>query len=1125
QHRNLLLQVGDSLVDSAHPYVRSRLDQPVDPHPSRERSGLHPVNAYVTAPYAWPSCSGRQDLCPELPLACLGGALQCPTEGPAFDEGCVINWAQVASCDGTATNHDCRETTRSYKLFDCTSNQGTQDTCAGIADPELWFGGGTGAPPGPGPAGSGGSCQIPQQPYKHCSDAYPWIIYKNQGAGHFATTPKIIYQPVPLEPDSGDSSIQGTYATTDQAAVDVDGDGIPDVARIGYDPATTGFEYWSVFANDGTGKLTGKSVSAPGNAAATSYLWPMNSPLQQGQPLAWTWNKADVTRPPDATTGILKNGVFGLSTWHLDDLNGDGLLDHWRVENPLSLNGSIDAISPSIVYVNTGSGMRSFSPNVPPEFVVSREHQPMTLFRTLDFTGDGSSQCNDLTKYAHGFPRRGRRWAMQRLLDLDADGIEDSIGTFEGSTCSSGNCSVWTGGLENLECARYNIPGFPAPQSSFNGGGQFMPSWHSLSTGSLAPAPLFDALRDYMIARTTGSGSAAELNDVLGTVYPTVNTGFTWEHKAGMIDLDGDGIPEAVSFEGGTSNGTRYRVPINGAPPRLMTTIDNGRGLTTSVTYASMHDAAVISDASVVCDGTEPECHRKMTPRTGWVVSSIASTDRFNLGGAALTSTTSYEYRYPRNVPDETGKYAFRGFDEVVTTSPSGARSFERYSYSVDPTGRLVSTLVSPAQGQIVNPTMHTIDDTVISPFSMTNSGWATPIRSYLPTVIDHLVCANGQTEAQCRATPAGRTRTVTAYETLADSSTPAIPVGVHALTTRVQLGLAQADGDRVSTDKVVVRSTASTYRVRPILAQRDVRVSGTPQMFAKTDYTWDANLNTPLTDEVWVDGNASNRAITRREYDSVGNVIKRWKPKQNAAGTTNLYSTYDSRKLFVATEIDEKAMQRDMTFHYGTGVRLTTAGPNVRGCTTNTTTCLLDATHPIKELEEVKIDALGRAIERWKTVSDDNSSNQGFYYTHTKLGTTTYVDGAVGSTPTSVETQALVIAGDTIWTRDKTEFDGHGRQIRHTSFVQGDAPVDAITTYHYRTDGTLADVNAPSPTTNDASTVQFTYTFDSLGRPTGTRRHDQTVLASRSGVDLSYDGLSSTTTEVVGASGGTPST
>ncbi|MCX5744512.1 MAG: hypothetical protein NT062_18630, partial [Proteobacteria bacterium] len=648
----------------------------------------------------------------------------------------------------------------------------------------------------------------------------------------------------------------------------------------------------------------------------------------------------------------------------------------------------------------------------------------------------------------------------------------------------------------------------------------------SLVGRRLTPAaPLFDALRNYMIARTTGSGSAAELNDVVSTVYPTVNTGFTWEHKAGMIDLDGDGIAEAVSFAGVSNYGTRYRVPINGAPPRLMTTIDNGRGLTTSVTYASMHDAAVISDASVVCDGTEPECHRKMTPRTGWVVSSIASTDRFNLGGAALTSTTSYEYRYPRNVPDETGKYAFRGFDEVVTTSPSGARSFERYSYAVDPTGRLVSTLVSPAQGQIVNPTMHTIDDTVISPFSMTNSGWATPVRSYLPTVIDHLVCANGQTEAQCRATPAGRTRTVTAYETLADPSTPAIPVGVHALTTRVQLGLAQADGDRASTDRVVVRSTASTYRVRPILAQRDVRVSGTPQMFARTDYTWDTNLSTPLTDEVWVDGNASNRAITRREFDSVGNVTRRWKPKQNAAGTTNLTSTYDSRKLFVVTEVDEKAMQRDMTFHYGTGVRLTTAGPNVRGCTTNTTTCLLDATHPIKELEEVKIDALGRPIERWKTVSDDNSSNQGFYYTHTKLGTTTYVDGAVGSTPTSVETQALVIAGDTIWTRDKTEFDGHGRQIRHTSFVQGDAPVDAITTYHYRTDGTLADVNVPSPTANDASTVQFMYTFDSLGRPTGTRRPDQTVLASRSGVDLSYDGLSSTTTEVVGASGGTPAT
>jgi YD repeat-containing protein len=65
--------------------------------------------------------------------------------------------------------------------------------------------------------------------------------------------------------------------------------------------------------------------------------------------------------------------------------------------------------------------------------------------------------------------------------------------------------------------------------------------------------------------------------------------------------------------------------------------------------------------------------------------------------------------------------------------------------------------------------------------------------------------------------------------------------------------------------------------------------------------------------------------------------------------------------------------------------------------------------------------------------------------------------------------------------------------------------------------------VKIPDPSANGAQTVEFTYTYDSLGRPTGMRRPDTSVVTDQSGVNISYDGLTTTTTEVVGAGGGHP--
>src|SRR5712692_8459340 len=99
----------------------------------------------------------------------------------------------------------------------------------------------------------------------------------------------------------------------------------------------------------------------------------------------------------------------------------------------------------------------------------------------------------------------------------------------------------------------------------------------------------------------------------------------------------------------------------------------------------------------------------------------------------------------------------------------------------------------------------------------------------------------------------------------------------------------------------------------------------------------------------------------------------------------------------------------------------------------------------------------------------------------------------------------------------EKTELDGHGRPIKKTLFTQGSAPNDQITTFQYRNDGTLQTVQVPDPTANNATLVAYTYTFDSLGRATSIRRPDSVTAAKQSGVDISYNGVTQTTTEVVG--------
>jgi YD repeat-containing protein len=569
----------------------------------------------------------------------------------------------------------------------------------------------------------------------------------------------------------------------------------------------------------------------------------------------------------------------------------------------------------------------------------------------------------------------------------------------------------------------------------------------------------------------------------------------TWEVTADLIDLNGDGIMESASFATG---GLEQHEHVYGAsPPRLLTRIENGRGAVTVVSYSSMHDEnAVKQNPSLHW----PDGRPMASPNNQWVVRALATHDSFS----STTSTTSHFYKNPRHGKNDEGRYGFRGFEEVEVTAPSGAKTVSRYDYQVDWSGRLVETRVQPAEAL---GDVRSIDRTEWTG----RQSFGGAITTYHATLRKQYTCKNDQTSEACLNEPAGATYTAIAQT----------PFDVGGLTilwqdteTTLQAGLTVADGDRRTWSKYTLVRDTTHYRFRQIDTTREQRANGSWVMFGKSASSWDSDFKVQLTNEVWVDADDSHTAITRFVYDmATGNVLQRFKPVQNAESGPAAGYTYDSRKLFVVTETNELGHVRDLEYEYGTGTKLSTSGPNPAYCPGN---CPPGMTCMPKERHAIVVDGLGRETQQWDTTGGPCT------FPYVQRTETTYFDGTSSSAGWTRHRRRIDVNQST-WTDEKTELDGHGRPTKKTVFVQGSAPADQITTFTYENDGTLSRVEVPDPSVNTVARVAYTYTYDSLGRATSVRRPDATADIDKSGVDISYDGLTQTTSEVVGAAGGNP--
>ncbi|MBX3159707.1 MAG: hypothetical protein KF773_27300 [Deltaproteobacteria bacterium] len=775
---------------------------------------------------------------------------------------------------------------------------------------------------------------------------------------------------------------------------------------------------------------------------------------------------------PDGRISGVDTGTSDLvgSSEGLLDINGDGIPEHWLAQSPGNAN----------IAINDGTQFAMFGTDFGPR---GGYHTPGGLGEPVNVKPGNDTRITVIegnlsthTVYI------GDTRASLRVVDVDNDGRADVV----------------------------TLPSSGSPYVFFNAGGQFI-----AGTAPSYPGDTLGLERRVHADRTN-----------LLTLPPSQV--YTWELRADLTDLDGDGVQEGVFFpeQPIPDEPTQYTTygqvgranPFFTAPLRLMHTIESGRGLTTSITYDSMHGAGNNATVEQHPEETWFDGRPKATPHTQRVVKSIVTTDAFSASGP---STTTMHYKNPRHGLDE-GRYAFRGFEEVTTTAPSGARTVQVYDYSVDATGRLIETVQRPAETP--SNGVHSIERTTWTAHGLfPNSSGAPQVWSYHASSTETLTCGHIQTYAptsptgpgpnECLATTApGYTRRTVRMDPL-----PATGVAQVLVEGRsaVYAGATDGDGDRETLTTYDVAFNATTYLLHPADTIRNHRVGGAMTLYAKSRKTWDASHRVPVTDEVWFDAVDANRAIASTTYDmTTGNVLSHKKPKQNAAGTAATTNTYDSRKLFATTVVNEVGHQFDYIYEYGTGVKLQTEGPNARGCVSN---CPEGATYPLKEQHKIRIDGLGRSIEKWDTVSDDGS-----IYTLYLRETTSYVDTASGATPTSLTHQTRHdTTANSVWKQEKTEYDGHGRTTKQTVFAQGSAPADQITTFTYRADGTLQTVSLPDPTANNASVVTYTYGFDSLGRATSIRRPDAVNITDQSGVDIGYDGMTTVTAEWVGVAGG----
>lgn len=874
---------------------------------------------------------------------------------------------------------------------------------------------------------------------KACGGYVTRVRY-NQGDGTFSA-PEALVLPAPLDPEQG---VNGTQRTS---YVDFDGDGWEDQISLVQDAAHT-YNVYQVRFNLRDGTFSGPAIvslpliegydwnqGAEDELHGTLSLAPSVGRNRSGLQLFTVSISHGSGDGPLEDAREVDTGSVSYTTGELRDLNGDGLVDYVFSRG----HGAR-------VLFNRG---KDFNPylGTPPDW---RGHlfldatQPSYLERSVRVN---ALRPTFLEGGVNGAPVLDGPWFSRstlRAVDFDGDGLVDLVKLPEPRSPDSGDPSTWY---------------------------TFEPD-----IGDAEQAELFLNLGDHFVS----VGSSAPLERAKHALAHRMENGVgslsdRWYIASDFVDLDGDGLPEAVDG--------RARYDANDQPMRLLKAFHDGRG-----GHVSYHYRPVVGEG---------------TPHVVWVVDQTSS--RADVGAEAPDPEliTSYDHAGPIYGPDPDGEYAFRGFTQVTTTLPSGAYRVETNDYTQSYRGLAVREEVFAADGALASSTSRTYETRSL----FDADAHPGKVTTFHPVMEQTRTCQAGQTYTACLAS--GERRVVERGFVAPPPVNGGAPARHVMQWERLGPVPGAVSGNKTAWYVPAYTSTASTYLDHPSgVANLVYDAQNVARQASATWHYYDTSKRCAFWTSRTIDDNATFATSTHICDLATGNVVFEMSPRFFGTSGPGRVNEFDADRRFVTKVTNELGHSVFRTWDAATGFQASERGPNAKGASGVV----------VHEGWEADADGLGRELRR-RVFLDDVSLG----YRAEEISRATYFDPP--GQPSRVVSEKRIDIGGSRWAKTEALTDALGRSIIDRVYENG--AVRAETRKFYDSAGRVSRVKVPRPGAFDLAFVEWQYGYDSLGRMVEVREPSRLGCTGALGTSgacgkrWAYSGRTTTERDAIGLAGG----
>jgi hypothetical protein len=445
----------------------------------------------------------------------------------------------------------------------------------------------------------------------------------------------------------------------------------------------------------------------------------------------------------------------------------------------------------------------------------------------------------------------------------------------------------------------------------------------------------------------------------------TVNDGVTWAVESDFADVTGDGVPDLVEwtrFNGDVEWAypmmAVHRTPQLKMPRRLLTRVDNGRGLLVDYSYASSNDPAIRDAHSLEAAEAMP-WYMKPT----WVVTQVKTTTFAKKTSATqcssstpscTTAITTYRYALPitgrtfTQKGDPPSAASFVGFAQVRVIAPApagvarGPEHVSHYEYTFgDSRGYKVQSeqLYFGVDGK---PVVHSVATSTWKPEQLFP---ATPIRVVLSDSSTTFTCRATDSVESCKESPhLVTTRQV--WQPLGTEHGAALFVGTLSSKTAAGRTTQTDVGHFVVYDRLRTSlgggaqmsqpgADANAYWTAPGWSSTwEVREGGGTTQLGKSSTLYNEQ-GAPSETREWASAQSKDVLVTAYEYDlASGFLLKTIRPEIKrrltcsgpfCPGTTH---TPDPYHLYAKSTTNEANHESTQVVDLGTGQVLASQGP-----------------------------------------------------------------------------------------------------------------------------------------------------------------------------------------------------